>query len=143
VADDAVDKPAAGDVDQADAQPPGGEPKPQVPTEERGTGGPAGGRSRTRGREHAGAPAAPVASVVSLHGEAERKQVEVDALSWAATARKLAEREQQLRTSVEAAVAAGTPAVLIVAALVQAEARSGFQLPEQVRGLAQRRRGAR
>jgi hypothetical protein len=104
---------------------------------------PATDRSRVRGREPVRPQGPPAATVVSLRGEAERKQVEVAALSWAATARKLAEREQQLRTAIEAAVAAGTPPELIIAALVQAEARAGFQLPEQVRSLAQRRRSAR
>lgn len=137
VADDQVaEKPAA-----AAAEP--GQPAPKQATStppSRQAGSSARGSSR---RDTDSASAGPVAAVVSLRGESERKQVEIDALSWAATARKLAEREHHLRASVEAAVAAGTPSELIVAALVQAEARGGYRMPPQVRTLAERRKSAR
>lgn len=81
-------------------------------------------------------------AVVALRGEAERKQVEIAALEWAAAARKLGEKDAKLRVAVDAATTAGTPPELIVAALVQAEGRSGHKVPDQVRSLAERRKTA-
>ncbi|MBW4722412.1 hypothetical protein [Saccharothrix obliqua] len=117
-------------------------PKPEVPNPTAGDGG----RRRTTaaGRSRAGRQPAPATgAVVSLRGEEERKQVEVDALSWAASVRKIAEREQHVMDSIREALAAGTPVELITAALVQAEARAGASFSPQVRALLGQRRQAR
>lgn len=82
-------------------------------------------------------------AVVALRGEPERKAVETAALEWAAAARKLAEKAEKLKTTVDAATVAGTPSELIVAALVQAEGRSGYKVPDQVRSIAEGEQKAR
>jgi hypothetical protein len=66
-------------------------------------------------------------------GAVEGKHVNDLALAWAAGARKLQQRADQLKRSVEAAYAAGTPNHVLLSALSGAEYGSGgVKLPHEV-----------
>ncbi|NUT54206.1 MAG: hypothetical protein HOV94_43985 [Saccharothrix sp.] len=140
-----TDPPSADEVGHAEQEPPLTTVPPTGDRQERQDVRTGARRTRTVRRPAARSTSSDAAPgvVTALRGEDERKMVEVDALSWAASVRKAADREQQVIDSIREALTAGAPPELLVAALIQAEAKAQTKFSQQVWNLVQPRRQAR
>jgi len=111
----------------------GGQPPPSPPTRQgntqRRSGRSSGGEASNKGK---GSPEPEPEPGGGAVGQAQGKQVSDVALGWAAAARKLSERAELVRQSVEVARAAGTPEHTLLSALKAAEYRAGTSLPDEV-----------
>lgn len=122
---DAAAESASGEAENEPTEPP---PKRQGDTQRR-SGRSSGSKASNKGKSSPAAEPEPGGGAV---GQAQGKQVADVALGWAAAARKLSDRAELVRQSVEVARASGTPEHTLLSALKAAEYRAGVSLPDEV-----------